>query len=104
MTEEALHRAAALAHDPYDREHVTSFIRAHGDLFHIADVNAPASLVRSSLRLSVDTREDLDRVRELFFRTQSDDPSLAAIIAAAGPREPLYNAVMRGTSVRQEVA
>ena len=104
MSAEALHRAATLAHDPYDREHVTSFIRAHGGLFHLVDVNAPASLVRPSLHVSVDTQDDLDRVRELFFRTQSDDPSLAAVIAAAGPKAPLYNAAIRRPSVQHEVA
>lgn len=103
MTAEALHRAAALAQEPYDREHVTSFIRSNPEIFTVAEVSAPVSLVRPSLRLSVDTQDDLDRLRELFFRTRSDDPSLAALIAASGPREPLYAAAPR-RSLRQEVA
>jgi spore coat polysaccharide biosynthesis protein SpsF len=84
MTAEALHRAAALAGDPYDREHVTTFMRSHPELFTIGVVKAPVSLVRPSLRLTVDTEEDLDRLRELFRRTRSDDPSLAALLAVAG--------------------
>jgi spore coat polysaccharide biosynthesis protein SpsF len=106
MTAEALHRAAALAHDPYDREHVTTFIRSQREIFNVATVSAPASLVRPSLRLTVDTQEDLAKVRELFFRTHSDDPSLAALIAASGTKAPLYNAAMRRTLIgqRQEVA
>ncbi len=103
MTAEALHTAAALALDAYDREHVTSFIRSNRHMFEIAEVSAPASLVRPALRLTVDTREDLDTVRELFFRTQSDDPSLSALIAASGARAPLYSTVRR-TSIRREVA
>jgi hypothetical protein len=35
----------------------------------------------------VDTAEDLAWVRELFFRTGSDDPSLGALIAASGWRK-----------------
>jgi spore coat polysaccharide biosynthesis protein SpsF len=103
MTAEALHTAAALALDAYDREHVTSFIRTNRHMFEIAEVSAPASLVRPALRLTVDTREDLDTVRELFFRTQSDDPSLSALIAASGARAPLYSTVRRA-SIRREVA
>ena len=69
-------------------------------------MSAPASLVRPALRLTVDTRDDLDKVRELFFRTHSDDPSLSSLIAASGSKAPLYNAAMRRTAIRpqQEVA
>ena len=89
MTAAALHRAAALAQDagrPRARDDV------HPDQpapFTVAQVSAPASLVRPSLRLTVDTQEDLDPLRELFFRTHSDDPSLSSLIAASGPRAPL---------------
>jgi spore coat polysaccharide biosynthesis protein SpsF (cytidylyltransferase family) len=103
---EALHRAAALAHDPCDREHVTTFIRSNPQMFKLALVSAPASLVRPTLRLTVDTQDDLDHVRELFFRTHSDDPSLSALIAASGSKLPLYTAAMRRPVIghRQEVA
>jgi spore coat polysaccharide biosynthesis protein SpsF len=109
MTAEALQRAATLAHDSYDREHVTTFIRNNPDLFNVAEVNAPIPLVRPSLRLTVDTREDLDKLRELFFRTHSDDPSLAGLIAASGPKAPLYAAASTRRAVvrrlvRKEVA
>jgi spore coat polysaccharide biosynthesis protein SpsF (cytidylyltransferase family) len=103
MTAAALHRAALLAHDPYDREHVTPFLRNNPQLFAVAQVSAPAPLVRPSLRLTVDTQDDLDRLRELFFRTRSDDPPLAALIAASGLRAPLYTAAPART-LRQEVA
>jgi spore coat polysaccharide biosynthesis protein SpsF len=90
MTADALERAAMLAQDAYDREHVTPVIRNNRDIFNVAEVSAPPSLTRPDLRVTVDTRDDLNQLRELFFRTQSDDPSLSSLIAAAGRRKPLY--------------
>ena len=84
MTAAALQRAARVATDPYDREHVTPFILKRRDLFRVTHVEAPAMLRRPSLRLTVDTQEDLAWVRELFARTGSGSPSLASLIAAAG--------------------
>ena len=104
MTAAALYSAAELAQDAYDREHVTPFIRTNRHTFNVAEVNAPASLTRPELRLTVDTREDLDKVRELFFRTQSDDPSLSSLIAASGGREPLYSAGKTAGSERTRPA
>jgi spore coat polysaccharide biosynthesis protein SpsF len=104
MTAAALSTAAELARDVYDREHVTPFIRTNRHMFKVTEVKAPASLTRPGLRVTVDTQEDLDRVRELFSRTQSDDPSLAALIAASGPKGPLYGEAMRRSAIRREVA
>lgn len=84
MTAATLQRAARLATDPYDREHVTPFILKRRDLFRVTHVDAPAPLRRPSLRLTVDTRDDLAWVRELFARTGADTPPLASLIAAAG--------------------
>jgi spore coat polysaccharide biosynthesis protein SpsF (cytidylyltransferase family) len=103
MTADALHRAAELATAPYDREHVTTFIRSRRDLFRVTRIPAPAPLTRPELRLTIDTAEDLAWVRELFFRAGSDDPSLAALIAASGSRRPL-RADSHGTPCRAEVA
>jgi len=86
MTADALQRAARLATDPYDREHVTPFIMKRRDLFRVTFVDAPEPLRWPSLRLTVDTHEDLGWVRELFARTGSEDPSLARLIAASGCR------------------
>lgn len=87
FTADALYRAAQMATDAYDREHVTTFIRKRRDLFRVTEVDAPASLCRTSLRITVDTKEDLAWVRELFHRAGSDDPSLASLIAASGCRK-----------------
>jgi spore coat polysaccharide biosynthesis protein SpsF len=102
FTADALARAAKLATDPYDREHVTTFIRKRRDLFRVTQVDAPASLCRPSLRITVDTKEDLAWVRELFYRTGSEHPSLASLIAASGCRKaptPPAPAPFYGTEV-----
>lgn len=84
LTRSALRHAAVGAGTPHDREHVTSYIKRRCDLFRVIDLEAPAPLRRPSLRLTVDTYEDLQWVRELFFRAGSDEPTLAELIAAAG--------------------
>lgn len=84
FTADALIRAAARARGPYDREHVTTFMRRHPQLFCVRELAAPAPLWRPLLRLTVDTRQDLEWMRELFFRAGSDEPSIAELIASAG--------------------
>jgi spore coat polysaccharide biosynthesis protein SpsF len=84
MTASALQHAAVRARDAHDREHVTSYIKRHRDAFSVLELEAPAPLRRPALRLSVDTYEDLQWVRELFFRAGSDEPTLAELMAAAG--------------------
>jgi len=84
FTAEALTRAAALARSPYDREHVTTYIRRHPSLFRVREIPAPMPLQRPLLRVTVDTRRDLASLQELFFRAGSEEPSLAALIASAG--------------------
>jgi spore coat polysaccharide biosynthesis protein SpsF (cytidylyltransferase family) len=56
----ALLRAAKKATDPYDREHVTPYIRRHG----VISVVMPTE-DRSAIKTSVDTLEDLERVRAM---------------------------------------
>jgi spore coat polysaccharide biosynthesis protein SpsF len=86
MTTSALQQAAEMATDAADREHVTTFIRRRTDLFRIVSVTAPTPLCRPSLRLTVDTPEDLAWVRTLFGRVGSEYPSLRRLIEAAGQR------------------
>jgi spore coat polysaccharide biosynthesis protein SpsF (cytidylyltransferase family) len=47
-------------------------------------VTAPAPLRRPDVRVTVDTPEDLTRMRELFARTGTENPTLRQIIEAAG--------------------
>lgn len=84
FTAAALTLAATKARSPYDREHVTTYFRRHPKLFRVHELAAPAPLWRPLLRLSVDTRQDLAWVRELFFRAGSEEPALSELIASSG--------------------
>jgi spore coat polysaccharide biosynthesis protein SpsF len=92
----ALVRAAALTSDANDREHVTAFIRRDPRFFALAAI-APAEVRRPDVRLTVDTAEDLERMRLLYALAGplTPPPSLATMIAAfdraetaRGPRAP----------------
>jgi len=65
MTADALHRAHLQANDPADREHVTPLIRRDSTRFTPLIVDAPSQVRRPDLRLTVDTPEDLWRMRRL---------------------------------------
>ncbi len=65
MAVPALVRAAALATDAYDREHVTPFIRRDARS-RAVDSLAPTALRRPDLRFTVDTADDLDYMRRVY--------------------------------------
>lgn len=52
--------------EPHHREHVDEYVGEHPERFRIERVVAPPRLHRPELRLTVDTREDLALVREIY--------------------------------------
>ncbi len=80
----ALVRAAALATDAYDREHVTPFIRRDARS-RAVDSLAPTALRRPDLRFTVDTADDLDYMRRVYQEAgvNASPAPLEALIAAA---------------------
>ncbi|MCC7416253.1 MAG: NTP transferase domain-containing protein [Acidobacteria bacterium] len=81
----ALRQAAELATDPYDREHVTPFIR-RDRRFRTLTPMAPTNVRAPRLRLTVDTPEDLAAMRRLIAEVGDDafdNAPLADIVAAA---------------------
>jgi spore coat polysaccharide biosynthesis protein SpsF len=84
VTTAALVRAAAETTDPYDREHVTPFIR-RTEGFTMLSAMAPGHLRHPDLRLTIDTPEDLRRMRVLLapYRHAAAPPPLVDIIAKA---------------------
>jgi spore coat polysaccharide biosynthesis protein SpsF len=82
LTVDALNRAAGLARDPFDREHVTTYIRRHPEIFRTLVRRVPAPLARPDVRVTVDTAGDLDAFRALHAATGRDMPTLPQLIAA----------------------
>jgi spore coat polysaccharide biosynthesis protein SpsF (cytidylyltransferase family) len=84
VTTEALARAAAETDDPHDREHVTPFVRRAAG-FTMLSATAPGHLRQPALRLTIDTAEDLRRMRVLLapYRQAAAPPPLSEIIAKA---------------------
>lgn len=73
VTADALFTAAAEADDPYEREHVTPFIRRRAERFPQAHLTQPQD--RSALRWTVDTPQDLAFVRRVYDALFPVDPT-----------------------------
>jgi len=101
MTTAALVRAAALATDGYDREHVTPYVRRDARSRAI-DALAPTALRRPELRFTVDTAEDLDYMRRIYHEAgPAESPwPLDAFIAAADRLRARAEAADSGVETR----
>lgn len=85
VTVEALARAAGLATDSYDREHVTPLIRRDPRFFALPAL-APGDVRRPAVRLTVDTAADLAFMRRVFALAggaPGEPVPLVDIVAAA---------------------
>src|SRR5262245_47940615 len=65
VSADALLRAAELSRHPFDREHVTPFVRRDAR-FRALQAAGPFTLHCPDLRLTVDTADDLEWVRRVF--------------------------------------
>lgn len=85
VTVDALERALRFSESAYDREHVTPYLTRNADRFVVARPAAPRALRRPDLRFTVDTREDLLYMREVFacLGPGAARASLGSIITAA---------------------
>jgi spore coat polysaccharide biosynthesis protein SpsF (cytidylyltransferase family) len=82
ITVDALRRQALATRDPYDREHVTAYVRRHRDQFNVVMLEAPPALNRPDVRVTVDTAWDLEQMRRLYARVASELPALIHFIGA----------------------
>lgn len=74
FTRTALDRAHREATKPFDREHVTPYIREHAELFKTANVDMPDAYHFPEFRLTLDTPEDyvlFRRIYDEFYREGS---------------------------------
>lgn len=62
----ALEKSYRAAKENYQREHVTTFICEHPEIFQLQYIEAEGKLRRPELRLPVDTKEDLELIREIY--------------------------------------
>jgi len=83
LTASALDRVNLLATSGEDREHVTTFVRRHQELFRHAEVRLEPAL--GDLRVTLDTHDDLELIQRLIERVGSDAPMDAIIRALGGP-------------------
>jgi spore coat polysaccharide biosynthesis protein SpsF (cytidylyltransferase family) len=72
VSSHALRKAAAGATEPYDREHVTPYIRERPDVFPQARVGLDPPL--DEVRMVLDTQEDLESLRRLVEKAGPDAP------------------------------
>jgi spore coat polysaccharide biosynthesis protein SpsF len=83
VSRSALEAAAAEANEPYDREHVTPFVRSRPDRFPQAAVtlDPPAG----DVRVTLDTTRDLELLRRLVAEVGPDATMGEVLAALAGP-------------------
>ena len=94
----ALERAWLEARDPYDREHVTPYLRKYPKLFRIGNVLHPVDL--SGMHWSVDYPEDLEFVRAVYDRMKVTAFGLAELLDLLKE----YPELMEINTCRQEEA
>jgi len=61
-----LEKAHKEAKENYQREHVTPYIYEHPEIFKLQNIEAKGKLKHPELRLTVDTKEDLQLIREIY--------------------------------------
>jgi spore coat polysaccharide biosynthesis protein SpsF len=68
ISRESLERVASLGKSPHHREHVTTYFKENPSEFNFQVLEPPSYLRRPDLRLTVDTKEDLALMREIYKR------------------------------------
>ncbi len=82
----ALERAWHNAHQPYEREHVTSYLYEHPELFRLVSLRGQSDY--SQYRWTLDTAEDLELLRAIYARFSSQDYFAWVEVIQLMEREP----------------
>jgi len=92
MRFECLERTWREARLPSEREHVTSYIYNHPELFRLGSYRGESDL--SNMRWTVDEPEDLAFVRQVYAALYPANPSFRMLdIVALVEREPALHAI-----------
>jgi spore coat polysaccharide biosynthesis protein SpsF len=75
MKEFVLRSVNSLAVEPYDKEHVTSYIQNHPEKFKISQITMAPNL--SNMRLTVDTEEDFEKVKSVIESLYLKNPEFS---------------------------
>ena len=66
--------AEAKARDPYEREHITTYLYRHSDIYRIGEIPCPESWAYPRIRVTLDTEEDYALLRNLFAELYRGGP------------------------------
>jgi len=70
----ALFRAEREAHDRAEREHITTYLYRHPDLFRLHEPEGPPGSIFPGARVTVDTEEDYKRISAIFEDLYKSSP------------------------------
>ena len=70
----ALLKAHAQAGDPFEREHITTYLYRHAQEFRVGEIPCPEAWSFPRARLTLDTEEDYALLKELFADLYSGRP------------------------------
>lgn len=62
----ALLEAAAQSVDPFEREHITTYLYRHRDRFRVGEIRPPPHWLLEEGRVTLDTPSDYERLRRIF--------------------------------------
>jgi spore coat polysaccharide biosynthesis protein SpsF len=70
----ALLKAHTQARDPFEREHITTYLYRHQQAFRVGEIPCPEAWAFPQARLTLDTEEDYALLQELFADLYSGRP------------------------------
>ena len=90
FSKKALQTAVKKAREPYQREHVTPFMRENPQMCSYGKINVPFNYYFPDLRLTVDTPEDFVIMKEIYkrFYKKNSIVALADVIRLLTKEQP----------------
>jgi spore coat polysaccharide biosynthesis protein SpsF len=70
----ALARSCRESHDPYEHEHITTYILRHKHLFNVQEFPCPQSFLLSEARVTLDTEDDFKIIEQIYNALYAGKP------------------------------